>query len=181
VDGLARYIEFAGKDADAPAAHPVTFKLSTLTLQRLLSAYSAVERDAVRGSCDTQLKGIASTGKKVLTFYRDGHSMSCAFDYSDDSSISGVAAAFVAIAETQQIGARLQHDLRYDRLNLDVNMDALVEANSAGRAIEMRSIAPTLQSIIDDDRVLERVRRKAARLLQDSAPAEPKFPSPSPR
>jgi len=181
VDGVARYIEYAGRDADAPAAHTVTFKVSTLTQQRLLSAYSSVARYTVQGSCDTKLKGIASTGKKVLTFYRDGHSISCTYDYSDDFSISGVTAAFQAIAETQQIGARLQHDLRYDRLSLDVDMQALVEENSAGRAIEMQSIATTLQSIIDDDRVLERVRRKATRLLQDSAPAEPKLPPPSPR
>jgi uncharacterized protein (UPF0147 family) len=52
-------------------------------------------------------------------------------------------------------------------------MDALVSENAAGRAIEIQNIARTLQSIIDDDRVMERVRRKAARLLQDAAGTPP--------
>jgi hypothetical protein len=50
-------------------------------------------------------------------------------------------------------------------------MDSLISENKDGRAIELQNIAPVLQSIVDDDRVMERVRRKAARLLQDAAPA----------
>jgi hypothetical protein len=80
------------------------------------------------------------------------------------------AAAFQAIAETMQIGATLQHLHRFDRLGLDAEMDTLAAEAKEGNAIEMQNIAPTLQSIVDDERVIERVRRKAARLLQ---PAEP--------
>jgi hypothetical protein len=80
-------------------------------------------------------------------------------------------AAFEAIAETMQYGARLQHEHRFDRLSLDAEIDSLVAEAKEGRAIELQNIAPVLQSIVDDDRVIDRVRRKTARLLQDAAPS----------
>jgi len=182
VDGLTRYIEFPVDDPNGPAAHPVLFKISDRTLQRLMSSYADVYRDAAQGKCETHLKGIASTGKKLLTYYRDGHSLGCTFDYADDATLNGVADAFESIASTLQFGERLQHDLRYDRLGLDAEIDALLEENSAGRAIEMQSIATTLQAIIDDDRVLERVRRKAAHLLESAGiPVKNYMPGPSAR
>lgn len=181
VDGSARYIAFPSDDPNGPAAQPVVFKVSDRALQRLLSAYIAVSGHAAQGSCETRAKGIASTGKKLLTYYRDGNSFACKFDHADDASINGVAQAFEAIAATLQFGERLQHDLRYDRLSLDAEIDALVTENADGRAIEIQSIAPTLQSIVDDDRVMERVRRKAARLLQAATMPSPQLPRPTPR
>jgi hypothetical protein len=94
----------------------------------------------------------------------------CTFNYSDDKALMDAVAGFQAIAATMQTGARLQHAHRYDRLALDADMDSLGEAVKNGTAIELENIAPVLQSIVDDERVIDRARRKAARLLQD-APA----------
>jgi hypothetical protein len=65
-----------------------------------------------------------------------------------------------------QYGDRLQREHRYDRLGLDAEIDSLTSEAQADRAIELQNIAPVLQSILEDDRVMERVRRKAGRLLQ---------------
>jgi hypothetical protein len=181
LQGEGRYIEFPADPPDGPAARPVLFKLTSRTLQRLLSAHDDVVLRSQQGTCGTRLKNIASTGKKTVTFYDGDKSVACVFDHSDDPGINGVADGFQAIAETLQYGERLENTHRFDRLGLDALMDSLVEENRQGRAIEMQVIATTLQSILDDDHVIERARRKAARLLQDAAPPPATLPSPSPR
>ena len=129
---------------------------------------------AVRsGHCETRQKGVAQTGKKTFSF-ADGPesgagSKSCSFNYSDDQSLNEAGSAFIALADTMQQGARLQHDLRFARLSLDADIDSLVDGVAAGRSLEPGNIASLLQSIAEDDHVIDRVRRKAARLLQASA------------
>jgi hypothetical protein len=76
-------------------------------------------------------------------------------------------AAFQSIAETMQAGERLRHEERYDRLALDAEMEALLVAVHDGSAIEVDNIAFVLRPLIADEHVIGRVRREAARLLQD--------------
>jgi hypothetical protein len=168
-NGTGKYIEYPMDIPDGPAARPVFLTVSAATLQRLMAAHDAVMHSAPTGDCGTRHRNIASTGKKKLTFYDGDQSVSCDFDFSDDARVEDCAAAFQAMAETLRFSDRLDHEHRFDRLGLDAEMDSLVSENAAGRAIELQNIARTLQSIVDDDRVIERVRRKAARLLQDAA------------
>ena len=172
-DGTGKYIEFPADIPNGPAARPVFLTVSPATLQRLMAPHDVVTHDAATGDCGTRHKGIASTGRKTLTFYDGDRSVSCVFDYSDDAKVEDSSAAFQAIAETLQFSDRLDHAHRFDRLGLDAQIDALVSENAGGRAIELQNIGRTLQSIVDDDRVMERVRRKAARLLQYAAGTPP--------
>ena len=80
-----------------------------------------------------------------------------------------------------QRGERLQHELRYDRLGLDAEMEALVAAQKDGSAIEIGNIASILQALVTDDHVIDRVRRRAARLLQDTGLPVPAGYDPSER
>ena len=166
-DGKGRYDQMA-EGARPSADTKQAIAVSAATLERLRAGYSAV----TTGNCETHIKGIAKTGTKHVAYTMNGSDAwtSCTFNYSDDKALMDTAAAFQAIAETMQIGATLQHLHRFDRLGLDAEMDTLGAEAKEGNAIEMQNIAPTLQSIVDDERVIERVRRKAARLLQ---PAEP--------
>jgi hypothetical protein len=168
-----RYDELGdGSPASARTTQPIT--VSTATSERLRAPYKTV----AGGNCESKAKHIAQTGAKRLAYTMDGSDVwsSCTFNFSDDAAVMDAVAAFEAIAETMQYGARLQHEHRFDRLGLDAEIDALIAENKEGRAIELQNITTVLQSIADDDRVIERVRRKAAHLLQDAAPA----PSPSP-
>jgi hypothetical protein len=163
--GVGRYIEFAPNDGPAERlGQPIT--VGTATLHILQNARSAVAPDR----CQSRRKGIASIGRMTLTIYTNDETVQCVFEYSDDESLNAAADAFEAIAETVQEGARLDHLHRFDRLGLDAEIDSLIAQAKDGRAIEVQNIAPVLQSIVDDDRVIERVRRKAARLIQDAAP-----------
>jgi hypothetical protein len=163
--GVGRYVEFApGSGSAERPGEPITAGAATLHILRNARAAVAPDR------CQSHRKGIASIGKMTLSYYENDETVQCVFEYSDEESLTAAVAAFESIAETMQYGSRLQHELRYDRLGLDAEIDALISENKDGRAIEIQNIASVLQSIVDDDRMMERVRRKAARLLQDAAP-----------
>jgi hypothetical protein len=126
-------------------------------------------------------KNVAKTGEKTILYEESGKVAQCTFNYSDDAGLMDAIATFQAIAETMQRGERLQHDLRYDRLGLDAEMEALVAAKQSGSAIEIGNIAPILQALVEDDHVIDRVRRRAARLLQDVGAPVPAGYDPSER
>ena len=78
----------------------------------------------------------------------------------------------MAMAETLQMGERLAHERRFDRLGLDATLDSLIDEVKGGRAIEVQNIAPVLQGIVGDERLMERVRSKAAHLLESASMAK---------
>jgi hypothetical protein len=157
----------AGTGASAATRRPIV--VTKATMDRLRGGYKTV----VTGNCETKIKHLAKTGAKQVAYTMAGSDVwaSCTFNYSDDKDLMEAVAAFQAIAETMQFGDKLEHTHRYDRLGLDAQLDFLSAEAKDGRAIELQNIAPMLQSIVDDERVIDRARRKAARLLQDAMPA----------
>jgi hypothetical protein len=151
------------REASDTSPGPLPLTVSPSTLERLRRGEHSVKS----GHCETRQKNIAKTGEKTIRYEFADHALACTFNYSDDDSLMDAAAAFEAVAETMQAGERLQHDERFDRLGLDAEIDTLVTAVRQGSAIELGNIAPVLHSLVDDDHVIDRVRRKAARLLQD--------------
>ena len=143
-------------------------RISDAEEKRLSAVYPVVQK----GKCETKQKNIANTGRKTLTVQiSDGTTSSCVFNFSESEPLNAVADTFIAIAEMMQAGERLSQKHRYDRLGLDAEIDSLVEEVKSGRAADVMNIAPVLQAIVDDERLMERVQRKAARLLQDAGAA----------
>ena len=126
-DGAGSYSE--GGSADAKQMPFLA--VSAATLQRLQQG----EHAAKSGKCETKAKNVAKTGEKTIRYEADEKTAECTFNYSDDVGLMGATAAFLAIADTMQRGERLQHDLRYDRLGLDAEMESRVAAQNAGSAI----------------------------------------------
>jgi hypothetical protein len=154
--------------------------LHAISVGESMLKVAAASLPSVRsGLCETKLKHLAQTGRKTIIIVTKDASPQCEFNYSDDERVNAAESAFQAIAETMQYGDRLQREHRYDRLGLDAEIDSLTSEAQAGRAIELQNIAPVLQSILEDDRVMERVRRKAGRLLQQAGVAS--APDSSPR
>jgi hypothetical protein len=163
-DGHGRYYVKSNPTEGNPSGndwHDVV--VGQQTLEMLMQGLAKV---GTGKGCETKAKNIANTGKKKLSYVHSDIWFTCEFNYSDDEGVMKAAGAFQSMAATMQTGERLKHSLRYDRLGLDAEMDALVEEVQARRALEVQNIAPVLQAIIDDDRVIERVRRKAAHLLE---------------
>ena len=169
-DGSGTYSENKASIPEGSAqAGSKAIRVSPGVLEKLLEAKASMGEK----SCETHLKHIANTGKKTLVY---GDNLQCTFNFSDTPAFNEVASTFISVAETMQAGDRLAAKHRYDRLGLDPEMQVLVDEARSGRAIEVANIGPVLRSIVNDDRVIERVRRSAARLLQESEPASSASP-----
>ncbi len=160
----------AGAPTDLPIAVPPA------ALARVFAAVPLIQSNR----CESHRKGVAQTGTKTLRLVGAGATSECSYNYSEDDRVNAATAVFEALAETMQYGDRLGTKLRFDRLGLDAEIDGLVAALADGRALAVGNIAPVLGAIQNDDRVMERVRRKAAHLLESAALPSPPADSPGP-
>jgi hypothetical protein len=137
--------------------------VSSATTAHLFEAIRGT--DHFRARCDSKAKNIADTGTKTLEYTgSDGHA-ACTYNYTENKPVIAVTDTFLGMEEMLEFGARLDHEHLYDRLGLDSEMQKLVQAIKDKQAIEVSTIAPTLQSIADDPQVIERVRVQAGKLL----------------
>ena len=166
--GVYRAAAMAQTGDPAPAGAPASSATDTpIALQpplvkKLFSAVAPVKAH----HCESHNKGVAQTGTKTLKYVQDDRSVECTFNYSDDDKVNAVSDLLIAVAETMEYGDRLANKLRFDRLGLDVEMDNLQNAVQEGRAVGVGNIETVLGAIENDDRVMDRVRRKAAHLLE---------------
>jgi hypothetical protein len=121
--------------------------------------------------CESKQHGIAFTGKKTLNYSGSDGSGSCTFNYAHDAALNQLASDLMAVAYTLQMGERLKSEHRYDRLSLNSELEALQSAAKDRQALELENIAPELQSIADDDAVMNLARNRARALLSESSPA----------
>jgi hypothetical protein len=119
--------------------------------------------------CASKLKNIADTGKKTLTYTGADGSGSCIYNYSEIKPVDTLTNEFLAIAYTIDEGRRLDFLHRYDRLGLDAEMITFGQEYDAGRALELGTITPTLAAIAGDNALIQRVRLKAQKMLEQIA------------
>ncbi|HEX3438173.1 MAG TPA: hypothetical protein VHT24_15495 [Pseudacidobacterium sp.] len=119
-------------------------------------------------ACDSTKTKVAFTGKKALVYSGPDGDGSCTFNWSRDQQIMKVADDLIATAYTLEVGSRLTVEREHDRLSLDSELEALQDAVKGGRAQQVQNISPQLQSIADDEKVMERARNRARQLLNGS-------------
>jgi hypothetical protein len=119
--------------------------------------------------CASKAKNIADTGKKILTYSGPDGSGTCTYNYSENKNVDTLTNTFLAIAYTMDEGRKLEFLHRYDRLGLDAEMASLSQEVQEGRALELGTISPALASIADDAALIQRVRLKASKMLEQSA------------
>jgi hypothetical protein len=119
--------------------------------------------------CASKAKNIADTGKKTLTYSGPDGAGTCTYNYSENKNVDTLTNTFLAIAYTMDEGRKLEFLHRYDRLGLDAEMANLSQEAQEGRALELGTISPTLASIADDTALIQRVRLKASKMLEQSA------------
>lgn len=122
--------------------------------------------DLFRIPCNSKAKNIADTGRKMLAYEGPEGRGSCVYNYSENKSVTGLTEFFQGVAYTIDEGRRLEFRHRYDRLGLDQEMATLLAQADAGRALELGTIAPLLESLVVDGDLLERVRLRARKLLE---------------
>jgi hypothetical protein len=119
--------------------------------------------------CASKAKNIADTGKKTLSYTGADGSGSCTYNYSENKTVDALTSTLLGIAYTLDEGRRLEFLHKYDRLGLDAEMISFAQELEAGRALELGTISPALAAIADDTAVIQRVRVKAQKMLEQSA------------
>jgi len=116
-------------------------------------------------SCERTQGKLAFTGNKTLSYTgTDGHG-SCSFIWAADPALQNLSDQLEAVAFTLEVGRRLDVEVRHDRLSLDAELQSLQDAVQSRRASGLPNIAPQLQTIAEDQDVMERARRRALALL----------------
>ena len=154
-----------GVDAPGPshAFESKSFAVSPATVAQVFA--DAKDLHFFNTNCASNAKNIADTGKKTLTYQGAGGKGSCTYNYAENKKVRALTDIFQGIAATLDMGRELEHLHKYDRLGLDASMQRLAQEVTEGRALEVGSIAPTLQSIAADGELIQRVRAKANVLL----------------
>jgi hypothetical protein len=116
--------------------------------------------------CASKAKNIADTGKKTLSYTGADGSGSCTYNYSENKTVDTLTNTFLSIAYTLDEGRRLEFLHRYDRLGLDAEMISFAQELEAGRALELGTISLMLAAIADDTALIQRVRLKAQKMLE---------------
>lgn len=119
--------------------------------------------------CETKTKGLARIGNKTVDWTTpEGIATRCTFNYTDNKSLTALADLWNALASTLDEARRIGHLHKHDRLGLDKELAEYEHAVEQGFAADPTLIAPELQSLVDDNALMDRVRRRAQHLLEDS-------------
>ena len=117
--------------------------------------------------CEAPHSRVAFTGKKTLAYTGPDGAGSCTFNYSREQSVNQIASDLIGVAYTLEEGDRLKSEQLHDRLSLDAELESLTDAAQEHRALELGNIAPELESIANDEAVLERARTRARSLVSE--------------
>ncbi len=143
-----------------------SINLTPSTVARVFKAAQALNHFEVE--CASKAKNIASTGNKTLSYSGPDGSGSCPYNYSENKNVETLTNIFLGIAYTMDEGRKLEFLHRYDRLGLDAEMTSLTQEVQEGRALELGTISPTLTAIANDADLIQRVRLKAAKMLEQA-------------
>ena len=158
----------------AANATPATTKVTQAIVLTPATTAQLFERvrstDHFHNGCESKARNIANTGAKTISYTGPDGTAQCTYNYSENKAVAGLTDTFQGIAATLDEGRTLDLKHKYDRLGLDREMAALIDAIHEGRAVEVATIAPVLQSLRDDPQVMERVRKRAAGLLEANPP-----------
>ncbi len=171
----ATYAEPAGGNAAYPADYSARATPGQMNRPIVLSHGTTARMfERVRNAdhlrnCESREKNVADTGAKTLTYTAADTTLTCTYNFTENKAVAALTETFQGIAQTLDAGRTIEFKHRFDRLGLDKELSYLTEEVQSGRALEVATIAPVLQSLCDDQQVMERVRRRAAGLLQTSA------------
>ncbi len=146
----------------APEPYFVEWTATDATRQKIFD--SVRKLNYLHGNFASHAK-VAQTGSKTLTYKDPSYDNSATYNYSENPLIRELTQTFEAISTTAEMGRKLAHDVRYDKLGIDADLKALREQQRQGDAIEMVCIAPILQQIANDSSMLRIAQQVAKEIL----------------
>ena len=129
----------------------------------------AQQANYFNGDFQYKAHAVANTGKKTLTYADESRHFQTIYNHSENKAVQQLTALFQGISSTIEFGRKLQFKHKYDKLGLEDELKAMEDAADSHNLAEIQIIAPTLQSIANDESVLNIARRRAKHLLAMSA------------
>lgn len=164
-DGRATYRSEPEADPNggtAPEPYLLEWTASNATRDKIFD--SAKSLNYFQGKFESKAK-VAQTGVKTLNYKDSSHDNSTSYNYSENPIVRDLTHVFQSIATTAELGRKLNHDVRFDKLGIDADLKALQEQQRQGDALEIISIAPLLQRIAGDTSMLRMSQQRARQIL----------------
>jgi hypothetical protein len=165
-DGSAHY-ESSGRlsaDSDVSDSFDFPFSLSAETRQKIFDL--AAKANYFQKDVDSHRKGLASTGKKVLSYKDALRTGESTYNYSNIPAIETLTHVMQSLSTTLEFGHRLQYFLQYQKLALDEELKRMEELARDNQLTEIGAIQPILDQIAADPSVINISRARAQRLLE---------------
>jgi hypothetical protein len=163
-EGAAKYHSHnPGKTGDDIDDYQTEFTISPARRDKLFRY--AREANYFNGNFTFKKHVVASTGKKTLTYADSARHFNTTYDYSENKAIQEITNIFQGISNTIEHGRKLQFLRRFDKLGLEAELKAMEDAAASHSLAELQVIAPMLESIAQDDSILNIARERAKRLL----------------
>jgi hypothetical protein len=152
---------------DDPA--PMEFEVSQTLTQQLfalageLNYFNGIELDVRRR--------IANLGEKTFRYERGATAYQVVFNYSLNPAAGRLLQLFEGLARQMEHRERLERRLRFDRLGIHQALLSLESDLNRGVLPEPAVLAPLLETIAADTRILEMARQRARSLLERIRPS----------
>jgi len=131
------------------------------------------------GDFDFHKHNVAFTGKKTLVYSDGVHSTQTTYNWSESQAINELTEIFNRISQTFEAGQRLSFEYRFQKLDLDKELESMEEIAKRGGLAELHVIAPLLQQLSTDRSVMHVARERAARLLKRAEPEQAELGAPA--
>ncbi len=158
-----------GEPAEPSAPPPAIDRKVTISAETTAKIFAlAREADRFHTACESKAKNVANMGNKTLTYAGPDGAGTCVYNYSDTKAVMALTDIFLAVQQTLEMGRQMDFKRRFDRLGLDAVMISLSQMLEAHQAMEVGTIAPSLRTIASDTELMQRVRLRAAKMLEQA-------------
>jgi len=117
-------------------------------------------------SIDSANRKLAFSGAKILSYEDSAHNYTQHYNYSNLAPVRDLTNFFQNLASTLEFGRRLTYDHRYQKLALDDELKRMEDQARNNELTEIQSINPVLESIVEDESVMNIVRARARELMK---------------
>ncbi|MGA9511079.1 MAG: hypothetical protein WBV55_20830 [Candidatus Sulfotelmatobacter sp.] len=140
------------------------FNVSAANRQRIFDWTKQAKYFA--GKVDSGNRKLAFTGDKILSYQDGKQSYTARYNYSSLEPVRELTALFQSMESTLDYGRRLAYYHRYQKLALDDELKRMEAQARNNELSEIQSVEPVLQSIVEDNSVINMVRARAKALIQ---------------
>jgi hypothetical protein len=130
---------------------------------KFLSVIAATNNLADGKNYETKRK-VADLGRKHLSLEMPSGTREADFNYSDLKEVNALSAFFDGLLNQQTLSLDLENAIRFERLSVPQRLDQLEDELKSSRIGDPEGLAPLLEKIAQDQRVLDYARQHAEQI-----------------